>query len=246
MKRIVVAAILSISAAGAALAADLPQPPPPQAPAQYVPVAVPVYNWGGIYLGINGGWGWGSANWTAATGVGSISGTADDNGGLVGGKLGFNYQMKALVFGVEGDWDWSGINTGTSSTICNVTGTCQTGNNWLTTIRGRVGWAVDRVLFYGTAGGAFANVQTTLNGTETTHTQAGWTAGLGVEVALADNWTARAEYLYVDLGSGTASGTCTTTACVAAAPNGVSLPFSVNASLTENLFRVGVDYKFNF
>ena len=242
MKRIISALMFSLFAAGAALAADLPQPPPPQAPAQYIPVVAPVYNWGGIYVGINGGWGWGSAKWTASTGVGPIAGTANDNGGVVGGTLGFNYQMNALVFGVEGDFDYSGINTGTTSTICNLVGTCQTGNNWLATLRGRVGWAVDRVLFYGTGGGAFANVQTTLNGTGTTHTQAGWTAGLGAEFAFADNWTAKVEWLYVDLGSQSASGVCSIALC----GGPPALPFSVNTSLTENLVRVGVNYKFNF
>jgi len=249
MKRIFITVMLSIVAGGYAFAADLPQPPPPQAPAAYVPVVAPVYNWGGIYVGINGGWGWGSAKWTATVpGVGNISGTANDNGGIVGGTLGLNYQMNALVLGVEGDWDYSGINTGTSSSICNITGTCQTGNNWLATLRGRVGWAADRVLFYGTGGGAFANVQTTLNGTETTHTQAGWTAGAGVEWAFADNWTAKVEYLYIDLGSQSATGVCSNAACNAAAGGapGATLPFSINAGLTENLFRVGVNYKFNF
>ena len=116
--------------------------------------------------------------------------------------------MNAFVFGVEGDWDYSGINTGTTSTICVVSGSCQTGNNWLSTLRGRFGWAADRVFFYGTAGGAFANVQTTLNGSSTTHTQAGWTAGVGAEWAFAQNWTAKVEYLYVNLGNGNVSGTC--------------------------------------
>ena len=121
----------------------------------------PSYDWGGIYVGINGGWGWGNGKWTANTAVGNFSANANDNGGIIGGTLGFNYQMNAFVFGVEGDWDWSGMNTGTTSNVCTFSGTCQTGNNWLSTLRGRFGFAVDRVLFYGTAGGAFANVQTT-------------------------------------------------------------------------------------
>lgn len=213
----------------------------------YVPPQAPVYNWGGIYVGINGGWGWGSAKWTATNGAGTIAGTANDNGGILGGTLGFNYQMNALVFGAEGDFDWSNINTGTTSTICNLIGTCQTGNNWLSTLRGRVGFAMDRVFFYGTGGGAFANVQTTLNGTETTHTQLGWTAGLGAEVAFADNWTAKIEYLYVDFGNKFATGFCSNAACVAAGGAGsTGIPVSVNTGLTENLFRAGVNYKFNF
>jgi len=241
MKRIILTAMLSLAATGGALAADLPQPAPlPQAPAAYVPTVAPVYNWGGIYLGINGGWGWGQTSWTTGTNAAATFGTplswnTSSNGGVVGGTVGANFQWDALVLGVEGDWDYSAINTGTSSTICNGTGACQTGNNWLATFRGRVGWAVDRVLFYATGGGAFANVQTTFNGIQNTRSQAGWTAGAGVEWAFADNWTARAEYLYVDLGN--YNGTCTTAAC---GPGG--LPFS--ASLKENLLRAGVDFKF--
>jgi outer membrane immunogenic protein len=244
MKRILVTAIFSIAAAGSALAADLPQPaPPPQAPAVYVPTVAPVYNWGGIYVGVNGGWGWGSAKWTVgplAAFPAGVSGTTNDDGGLVGGTVGANFQTDAFVFGIEGDWDYSGMNTGSTQTICNVTGTCQTGNNWLATARGRIGYAADRVLFYGTAGGAFGSIQTTFNGVQTTTTKAGWTAGAGVEWAFADNWTARAEYLYVDLG--TQNGSCATATCVAASLSGTSpVPYTVN--LTENLFRVGVDFK---
>ena len=64
MKRLFITAMLSIAAAGTALAADLPQPAPVQAPAAYIPTVAPVYNWGGIYVGINGGWGWGQSSWT--------------------------------------------------------------------------------------------------------------------------------------------------------------------------------------
>ena len=155
-----------------------------------------------------------------------VSSNANDNGGIVGGTLGAKFQTGAFVFGVEGDWDYSGINTGTTSNVCNFSGTCQTGNNWLSTLRGRFGWAVDRVLFYGTAGGAFADVQTTFNGVSTTHTQAGWTAGLGAEWAFAQNWTAKVEYLYVNVGNGTAN--CSTGACLAA-NGGAVIPVSVGA-----------------
>ncbi len=239
--RVTVAATFVLSASLVAKAADLPQPPPPQAPAAYVPVVAPVYNWSGIYVGINGGWGWGNGKWTANTSSGSFSANANENGGIVGVTFGGNYQVGPLVYGVEGDWDYSGINTGTSQNICNFSGTCQTGNNWLSTLRGRIGFAADRVLFYGTGGGAFANVQTTLNGASTTHTQTGWTAGVGAEWAFAENWTAKVEYLYVGLGTGNV--TCTNATCTAL-NGGNSVPVSV--SLTENLFRVGVNYKFNF
>ena len=141
---------------------------------------------------------------------------------------------------MEGDWDYSAINTGTTVTICSSRGTCQTGNNWLATVRGRVGYAADRVLFYGTAGGAFANMQATVGGVTTSKTQAGWTAGAGVEWAFADNWTARVEYLYIDLG--TYNGNCSSAGLLGCHGRTTGIPFSVN--LTENLVRAGVDFKF--
>ena len=102
----------------------------------------------------------------------AITGSTSDTGGLVGGTVGANFQADAFVFGVEGDWDYSAINTGTTGAVCSICGTCQTGNNWLATARARVGYAADRVLFFGTAGGAFANMQTAYSGVQTSTTKA--------------------------------------------------------------------------
>jgi outer membrane immunogenic protein len=257
MKRIFVTVMLSIVAGGYAFAADLPQPPPPQAPAAYVPVVAPVYNWGGIYVGINGGYGFGSSNWTDPSNPVGSTGSFNTDGFLIGGTLGFNYQMNALVFGVEGDIDWQSLSgtstgsfcTGVASSAVAVTGaglSCQTKSDWLGTIRGRVGYAADRVLFYGTAGGAFGNVQTGLNGLSLqSSTEFGWTAGAGVEVAFADNWTARVEYLYVDLGNTTcnSTGSCGFDITATSPPN---VAASDTVKFTESVVRAGVDYKFNF
>jgi outer membrane immunogenic protein len=203
MRRIIAVLGVIIGLGGSAWAAYLPPSPPPRAPAVYVPAVLPVYNWAGVYIGINGGWGWGNGKFTIAPNTAfpaGLSGTPNDDGGVVGGTLGANFQTGGIVFGVEGDWDYSAINTGTTLTICSISGNCQTGNNWLATVRGRAGYAADRVLFYATAGGAFADVQTTFNGVTTSHSQAGWTAGAGLEWAFADNWTAKIEYLYVNIG----------------------------------------------
>jgi outer membrane immunogenic protein len=223
--------------AGPALAADLPPAPlpPPQAPAAYVPVVAPVYNWGGIYFGLNGGYGFGSSAWSPAGTTGT--GNFDVNGGLVGSTLGVNFQTGAFVFGIEGDIDWSDIKGSTSNTTTCGGDTCtfQTENDWLGTVRGRVGYAFDRVLVYGTGGGAFGNIKPTLTDTtagtvtSTSSTEFGWTAGAGVEVAITAHFTAKAEYLFVDLSKG--SFTCATCGAV---------PVSFDA----NLFRVGLNYKF--
>lgn len=236
MKRFLTSAafLWGIAAGGSALAADLPQPAPlPQAPVAYIPTVAPVYNWGGIYFGVNGGYGFGKSQWTAG---GLTSSDFDVSGFLVGGTIGANFQADAFVFGIEGDFDGSWLDGTSSDVVCTGTFTfgagCETKNNWLSTVRGRVGYAADRVLFYGTAGGAFGNISAGANGaansTFTSKTVAGWTAGAGVEAAFADNWTARLEYLFVDFSNATFN----------------NAGFATTVKLDANLIRLGVDYKF--
>lgn len=83
-------------------------------------------------------------------------------------------------------------------------------------------------------------MQTNFNGVTTGHTQAGWTGGGGIEWAFADNWTAKVEYLYVNLGNGNV--TCATATCLAFA----GAPIVTSVGLTENLIRAGVNFKFSF
>ena len=217
---------------GQALAADLPEPaaPPPRAPATYVPTVAPVYNWGGIYFGVNGGYGFGKSEWTIPGGGGipaATTGNFNTSGYAFGAGAGANLQADAFVFGIEADFDAMGM----KGTAACVPTSCETRDTWLSTVRARAGYAVDRVLFYGTAGGAFGNVQanTATSSTFQSTTKGGWTAGAGVEAAFADNWTARVEYLFVDLQN-----------------SSFSLPVGgpVTVKFDANLVRVGVDYKF--
>ena len=117
MKRMLFAGAMMLAATGSTLAADLPPsmppPPPPRAPAAYVPIAPPMYNWGGIYIGINGGYGFGSSNWS---GGGSSTGNFNIQGPVAGGTLGANFQTGQFVFGIEGDGDWSNIKGSASTT----------------------------------------------------------------------------------------------------------------------------------
>jgi len=252
MKRILVTAILSIAAVVPAVAADLPQPLPPQAPVAYVPTVAPVYNWGGIYVGINGGYGFGTSSWSdPANAAASSSGDFSTNGGLVGGTLGVNFQTDAFVFGLETDIDWQSLDGTGNSAFCNsvalsaVVGaaaglSCQTESDWLGTVRARVGYAADRVLFYGTAGGAYGNVQVGLsNQSLQSNTEFGWTAGAGVEWAFADSWTAKVEYLYVDLGNSTCNvtGSC-------GFDSATGTPASDSIKFTESVVRAGINFKF--
>src|SRR5579862_893954 len=190
MKRLLIAGAFALAAAGPVLAADLPPtsmpPPPPRAPAAYVPIAPPVYNWGGIYIGINGGYGFGSSNWSlpasvCAGGVACSTGSFNISGPLAGATFGANFQSGQFVFGIEGDGDWSNI-TGSASSTNAVCPGCQTANTWLATLRARAGVAWDRVLLYGTAGGAAGSINATGAGiTSTSNSEFGWTAGGGLE-----------------------------------------------------------------
>jgi len=249
MKRLLIAGAFALAAAGPVLAADLPPtsmpPPPPRAPAAYVPIAPPVYNWGGIYIGINGGYGFGSSNWSlpasvCAGGVACSTGSFNISGPLAGATFGANFQSGQFVFGIEGDGDWSNI-TGSASSTNTVCQNCQTSNNWLATLRARSGVAWDRVLLYATAGGAGGSIKATLPaatappGASSSSTEFGWTAGAGLEFGITDNVTAKIEYLYVDLQNGSLS--CPATTCTTA--------ITVPVSFTSSLVRAGLNFKFN-
>jgi outer membrane immunogenic protein len=223
MKRVILACVGVLALGGTAAAADLP----PAGPVPYykAPAYAPAYNWSGFYLGINGGGGWGRSDWTTTGGF-------NTSGGLVGGTIGYNYQINQAVLGVEGDIDWADINGSVTTAGCPAaTATCTTGDNWLSTVRGRLGYAADRFMPYVTGGAAFGDINASgpgLAGNDTTNV--GWTLGGGIEFAIAGHWTAKAEYLYVDLGH-VACGV----ACGAA---------TENVSWKSNIGRVGINYRF--
>ena len=218
MKRLVLAFAGLAALAGTAAAADLPPAP---APYYKAPVLAPAYNWSGFYIGINGGGGWGGSSWTT-------TGGRDISGGLVGGTIGYNYQIGQAVLGVEGDIDWADIN-GTTTAFCPLG--CKTSDTWLSTVRARLGYAADRFMPYVTGGAAFGDIRATTPGLPgATSTNAGWTLGGGIEFAIAGHWTAKAEYLYVDLGSFNCG-----LACGAVVDN---------VSFHTNLLRAGINYRF--
>jgi outer membrane immunogenic protein len=188
---------------------------------EVMPAKAPVYvsqlyNWTGAYVGINGGYGWGSSSFS-----GPLVGSSSPTGGLIGGTLGYNYQVGQAVLGLEGDLDWSNIN---GSTICGGV-SCSTRNHWLGTTRVRLGYAADRFMPYVTGGAAFGDINNNIGGLSATSTKAGWTVGGGVEAALAGPWTAKLEYLYVDLGHG----------------GGIA---GTDASFHTNIVRAGLNYRF--
>lgn len=228
MKRVVLAGLTALAAVitmTVANAADLPRQRamPAKAPA-YVAT---VYNWTGTYVGLNGGYGWGRSNWTSGAGT---TGSFDVRGGLIGGTLGYNWQMNQLVFGLEGDVDWSNIKGDSNAGIC-AAGVCETRNTWLGTARGRIGYAFSSVMPYITGGAAFGGVKMSpVGGRSETDTRFGWALGGGVEAAIAGPWTAKLEYLYADLGN----ANCSTAACAV----------STDVAFHTNIVRAGINYRF--
>jgi outer membrane immunogenic protein len=222
MKRFLIAGfgLLAMAAAMPASAADLPR--------SSVPYRAPSYlsgfNWTGFYVGINGGGAWGGSDWDG------YAVTNNPKGGLIGVTAGYNWQGAGSpwVFGLEGDIGWAFIN---DSVVCGAGVNCQTKNNWLGTVRGRVGYAFDRIMPYVTAGLAVGDIEANVTAAPgSSSTNAGWTIGAGVEGSIYANWTAKAEYLYADLGSFTCSaGSC-------------ALP--TNVDLRQSILRAGVNYHF--
>jgi outer membrane immunogenic protein len=202
------AALVAAGWTVSAQAADLPY----GSRAPYAPYTVnqPLNNdsWAGPYLGANLGYAWG---------------TVDNNptkpSGFVGGaQVGYNWHTGPWVFGVEGDIEA----TGADDTFA----PWKFSNPWFGTIRGRAGYALNNILFYGTGGLAFGDLRGETFGLSESHTSAGWTAGVGAEFGFARDWSAKLEYLYVDLANS---------------------PFSITGVSNGYRFgtvRVGVNYHF--
>lgn len=212
----------AVSATGAALGADLPTNKAPPAPM----MAPPAWNWGGFYVGVNGGYGWGDTSWNysgvvffdTAAGQGF---STDPSGALLGGQIGYNAQFGSLVLGVEGSADWADLS---QTRIGPVTPTFpsdiyKTKVSDIETLTGRVGIAQMNWLFYGKGGVATAgeslNVVSGLpiSGVEFQNSFRLWgpTVGAGVEYMLTPNIILGLEYdySYFDRGGFTANGTCT-------------------------------------
>jgi outer membrane immunogenic protein len=201
MRWLVLAAAASLLA-GAASAADLPRP------SYYNPTAS-YYGWTGPYLGGNLAYEWG----TTSNNPTHPSGFA---GGVQGG---YNWQTSQFVFGGEADFQLSGAN--------DMVTPWKFSNPWFGTLRGRAGVAFSNFLVYGTLGFAVGELEAeTVGLASESHASVGWTAGGGIEMGLSQNWSAKAEYLYLDLSSSNFALT--------GASNG----------LTASLLRLGVNYHF--
>jgi outer membrane immunogenic protein len=207
MKKTLFAASLTAMAvaAGAAVAADLPRGP---APYYSAPAMSGLYNWSGPYAGLNIGYEWGK-----------VTNTAGEPSGLMGGgQVGYNWQSGQFVFGAETDIQLSGAD--------DTFAPWKFANPWFGTLRGRAGVAFNNVLLYATLGLAYGELKDTFLGLDETKTEVGWAGGVGAEYGFTPNWSARVEYLYMDLASRSFSITGT--------DNG----------LHANMLRLGVNYHF--
>ena len=182
---------LAIAIAGVQ-AADLPAVQPPVAE-----TLAPANDWSGFYVGVHGGYGFGETEL-------SIPGLATDydiDGWLAGVQAGYNFQSGMWLFGVEADIAYSSID-GSIAVAGQNPLAATTDIDWLATIRARAGLHYDRWMPYITGGVAFADVDHTITvpfALATSDTLVGWTVGGGVEAMFDPSWTAKLEYLYVDL-----------------------------------------------
>jgi len=218
--------LLALLGATSANAADLQRPPMYQKAPGYQTFVPAPFTWQGFYIGVNGGYGWATST---LSGVGGDS-TVHPKGGLLGPTVGYNMQMGGFVFGLEGDLDYSWMRATNDATA--PCPSCEVRNNYLATARGRVGYAWDRWLPYVTGGAAFGDMQfKTPAGGSQAKDKVGWTLGGGLEYAFAaSRWSAKAEYLYVDLGT----ANCDAAHCGT----------SVDSSFKANTFRLGINYHY--
>lgn len=247
----------------AAQAADLPQRNAP-------PVFTPpphVFSWTGFYVGANAGYSFGNNGKSVTTGTpgflalggAEIPGSLNtrSSGFAGGGQIGYNYQTGPYVLGVEGDIDYvdqkkTASFTGAGTALGTpITTSFSKKLDYLGTVRGRVGYAFDRFLVYGTGGLAFGDVKTSAAVTTPTgfawsgsksDTRVGYAIGGGVEYAFTDNISLRGEYLYYDLGRQRINTTGNAAVQAASALNGVS--YSAKTRTEGSLVRAAINYKF--
>jgi outer membrane immunogenic protein len=216
----------------AAYAADLPTQQAYASP----PVVALVYNWTGIYVGANTGYGFGRQNPLSLFSSDFAPFNYSLNGGMIGGTFGAQVQSGHAVIGLESDIDWASMSgSGTGSVVklgvFQGTATISSKLSSISTLRTRVGYAQDNWLFYGTAGVALTNDTSSFGQTvgfacntvvTACTSKADWHAGLaagaGFEYGLTPNLSTKLEYMWV--GAGAAN------------------------TLYENMVRVGVNYRF--
>jgi outer membrane immunogenic protein len=208
-----------------ALAADLPARTYTKAPA----VVAPIYNWGGFYIGANGGGGTSHKCWTMTALVGvpvvpTSEGCHDATGGLAGGQIGYRWQAASWVFGLEAQGDWANFKGSNTSLIGIAAGapyTNQTKIDAIGLLTGQIGYAWNNVLVYAKGGAAFTHdkysaLTTAALGVpagialdNASETRWGGAVGAGLEFGFAPGWSVAVEYDHLFMGSRTLNFTAT-------------------------------------
>lgn len=235
IRKLLVSAATLVTLSGGAWAADLPNTKEPPA---FAPPPPPVFSWTGLYIGAQAGYEWGNTSGYYETYPGGVflaPATGLTPNGVVGGvHVGYNYQISQFVIGIEGD----GEGAGNASSSIEPAGNLFYENSEVQgSIRARLGWAWDRVLIYGTGGGAYASIRDISAFGAAADSQTvgrfGWTAGAGIEYAFDPNWSARVEYRYTDYGTYSFPLTSTVPGTALQLHN------------TDNRVEVGFSYKFD-
>jgi outer membrane immunogenic protein len=219
-------------------------------------IAAQPYNWTGVYVGGNAGYGV-ARNPTTATvlGIANIGPpvlnqetfTQAPAGALGGGQIGFNWQIDHFVAGVEADGQWAGQqDSGCVNRCANFGSNLPTSQklNAFATARARIGYAANSWLWYVTGGAAWGKVSNTFTfdqfGTVSfDQNKYGWVAGAGVEAAIGANWSAKLEYLYMDLGSAAGSADFVVNPGFAIVERVIG-----TTTFRDHIFRAGLNYKF--
>lgn len=272
MKKVLLGTVCGLGLAAPAVAADM------SFPVKALPVAaVPAFSWTGFYIGANVGYGGDKFRYPFSAFQRQLQAeapalelridgnlTLNSSGFFGGGQIGYNYQFSNnVVAGIEGDFEWSGIEgrlagTGLFTANGNLIGSTSfdVGSEveWFGTIRGRIGYAWDRIFLYATGGAAYGKVRShgnfnigNANGpvgpltgvVSASDTQWGWTAGAGLEYALTRAWSFKTEYLYLDLGSQTLFSNT-----VVDVANGFFASSSMDVSTKLHTVKAGVNYRF--
>nr|WP_297298269.1 outer membrane protein [uncultured Methylovirgula sp.] len=219
-------AISSVILGSVAIAADLPST---KGPPVYAPPPPPAFSWSGVYIGGQVGYDWGT------TGVDDLAPfpRLSQSGVIGGAHIGYNYQVSQFVFGLEGDVN--GASTRASNTSAGLFYGLHENEDF--SIRGRIGYAFDRILVYATGGGAYGNFHTSYNDgvafDSFNNGHFGWTVGGGIEYAIDNNWSVRAEYRYTDYGRQTDS------------PVFSDVDGFVTHHIRDNRVQAGFSYKFD-
>jgi opacity protein-like surface antigen len=237
-------AFISLSAAQTAPAADMSVKAPVYTPAMATP-----RNWTGFYLGGHIGAAFASTDIADPLGVPIYGDNVRSPGFIGGGQIGFNYQLSSIVFGVEADASWvdsDGTNTCFAVSGTTASSNCRVRSDLYATVTGRLGYAVDRSLFFIKGGAAWthemvdmfvnqnnAGVFTSTN----TVTTPGWTVGGGVEYALTPTWSVKLECDYLNFG-----GQDVATPYVAGNPFGIAPITNISQHIHD--VKLGLNYRF--